>query len=79
VHRAHAGAAARARPEGAGEAGADAVTVEQIVHWGTAGGARVLGFEGVGTLAVGRPRTSRSTRSTSRATSACTTRRSGRW
>ena len=54
VHRAHAGAASRARPEGAGEAGADAVTVEQIVRWGTAGGARVLGFDGVGTLAVGQ-------------------------
>jgi cytosine/adenosine deaminase-related metal-dependent hydrolase len=54
MHRAHAGAASRARPEGAGEAGADAVTVEQIVHWGTAGGAQVLGFDGVGTLAVGQ-------------------------
>ena len=54
MHRAHAGAASRARPEGAGEAGADAVTVEQIVHWGSAGGARVLGFDGVGTLAVGQ-------------------------
>ena len=54
VHRAHAGAASRPRPEGAGEAGGDAVTVEQIVHWGTAGGARVLGFDGVGTLAVGQ-------------------------
>ncbi|MDP3820727.1 MAG: amidohydrolase family protein [Burkholderiales bacterium] len=54
MHRAHAGAASRARPEGAGEAGADAVSVEQIVRWGTAGGARVLGFEGVGTLAVGQ-------------------------
>ncbi len=54
MHRAHAGAASRARPEGAGEAGADAVSVEQIVRWGTAGGARVLGFDGVGTLAVGQ-------------------------
>ncbi len=53
THRSHAGAASRARPEGEGEAGADAVTVEQIVRWGTAGGARVLGFDGVGTLAVG--------------------------
>ena len=54
VHRAHAGAASRPRPEGGGEAGGDAVTVEQIVRWGTAGGARVLGFDGVGTLEVGQ-------------------------
>jgi cytosine/adenosine deaminase-related metal-dependent hydrolase len=54
VHRSHAGAAARARPEGTGEAGADAVTVEQVVRWGTSGGAKVLGFEGVGSLAVGQ-------------------------
>jgi cytosine/adenosine deaminase-related metal-dependent hydrolase len=54
VHRSHAGAATLPRPEGAGEGGADAVTVEQVVHWGTAGGARVLGFDGVGTLAVGQ-------------------------
>ena len=44
THRAHAGAATRPRPEGAGEAGADVVTVEQVVHWGTANGARMLGF-----------------------------------
>lgn len=54
VHRALAGAASRPRPEGAGEEGADKVTVEQVVHWGTAGGARVLGFDGVGTLAPGQ-------------------------
>jgi cytosine/adenosine deaminase-related metal-dependent hydrolase len=54
VHRSHAGAAARARPEGAGEAGADAVTAEQVVRWGTSGGAAVLGFDGVGSLAVGQ-------------------------
>jgi len=53
AHRAHAGAKSRARPEGAGEAGADAVTAEDVVHWATAGGAQVLGFEGVGTLEVG--------------------------
>ncbi|MDR6538588.1 hypothetical protein [Variovorax soli] len=50
VHRAQAGARSRPRPEGEGECGADAVSVEQIVHWATAGGAGVLGFEGVGTL-----------------------------
>lgn len=54
LHRAHAGAQARPRPEGQGEAGADAVTVEQIVHWASAGGAQVLGFEGVGTLQPGQ-------------------------
>lgn len=54
VHRSHAGAATKPRPEGNGEGGADTTTVEQIVHWGTAGGAQVLGFEGVGTLAVGQ-------------------------
>ena len=54
VHRSHAGAATQPRPDGGGEGGADTTTVEQIVHWGTAGGAQVLGFEGVGTLAVGQ-------------------------
>ena len=54
VHRSHAGAASRPRPEGRGEAGADAVSVEQVVHWGTEGGARVLGFDGVGSLGVGQ-------------------------
>jgi len=54
MHRAHAGAATRARPDGDGEQGADAVTVEQLVHWASAGGAEVLGFEGVGTLEVGQ-------------------------
>jgi cytosine/adenosine deaminase-related metal-dependent hydrolase len=53
AHRGHAGARSRARPEGRGEEGADAVTVEDVVRWGSAGGARVLGFEGVGTLAPG--------------------------
>lgn len=54
MHRAHAGAASRARPQGRGEEGADIVTVEDVVHWGTASGARILGFEGVGSLAVGQ-------------------------
>lgn len=54
VHRSHAGSASRARPDGQGEAGAEAVSVEQVVHWGTAGGARVLGFDGIGTLAPGQ-------------------------
>lgn len=54
LHRSHAGAQARARPEGMGEQGADAVRVEQVVHWASAAGAAMLGFDGVGTLAVGQ-------------------------
>jgi cytosine/adenosine deaminase-related metal-dependent hydrolase len=53
AHRGYAGTKSRARPEGAGESGADAVTAEEVVHWATAGGAKVLGFDGVGTLEVG--------------------------
>jgi cytosine/adenosine deaminase-related metal-dependent hydrolase len=34
--------------------GAAAVTAEDVVHWATAGGARVLGMPHVGTLAVGQ-------------------------
>lgn len=34
--------------------GASATTVEEIIHWGTAGGARVLGLGDVGTLAPGQ-------------------------
>ncbi|MDH1238807.1 amidohydrolase family protein [Stutzerimonas stutzeri] len=33
--------------------GPEATTVDDVVHWATAGGARVLGFEDVGTLAPG--------------------------
>jgi len=33
---------------------AAAMTVEDVVHIGTAGGARVLGLDGIGTLAVGQ-------------------------
>ncbi|TFZ01037.1 amidohydrolase family protein [Ramlibacter rhizophilus] len=39
---------------GAGEGDAAAVTVEDVVRWGTAGGAGVLGLDAVGTLAVGQ-------------------------
>jgi cytosine/adenosine deaminase-related metal-dependent hydrolase len=45
-----------AQPEYRGgrfEGGADAASVEEVVHWGTAGGARVLGLEGVGRIEVG--------------------------
>ena len=34
--------------------GAGAVTVEDVVHWGTRGGARVLGIDNIGALEVGR-------------------------
>ena len=34
--------------------GANAVTAEDVVHWATAGGARVLGLPQVGTLAPGQ-------------------------
>ncbi|WP_276314357.1 amidohydrolase family protein [Paraburkholderia phosphatilytica] len=34
--------------------GAAATTVEETIHWGTAGGARVLGLDAVGTLEVGK-------------------------
>jgi len=45
-----------AQPEYRGgrfEGGADAASVEEVVHWGTAGGARVLGLKGVGRIEVG--------------------------
>jgi 8-oxoguanine deaminase len=50
VHRADPRAGARTVQPG-GHAGA--MTVEDVVHIGTAGGARVLGLDGVGTLEVG--------------------------
>jgi cytosine/adenosine deaminase-related metal-dependent hydrolase len=46
VHRAHKGAS------GTVDGGADAVTVEDIIHWGTAGGGQVLGLK-TGVLAPG--------------------------
>lgn len=36
------------------EGGADAATVEDVVRWGTAGGAQILGLPAIGTLAVGQ-------------------------
>src|SRR5690606_5904668 len=39
---------------GQGEAQAASTTVEDVVRWGTAGGAQVLGLDAVGTLAVGQ-------------------------
>jgi 8-oxoguanine deaminase len=34
--------------------GAGAVSVEDVIHWGTRGGARVLGIDNIGALEVGR-------------------------
>lgn len=34
--------------------GASQTQVEEVIHWGTAGGARVLGLPGIGTLAAGQ-------------------------
>ena len=40
---------------GKGEAeAAGAATVEDVVRWGTAGGAKIMGLDAVGTLAVGQ-------------------------
>lgn len=50
MHRADPRAGARGRQPGGL---AHAMSVEDVVHIGTAGGARMLGLDGVGTLAVG--------------------------
>jgi len=56
LQRARIGEAALPRYQGGRfEGGAHAATVEDVVRWGSAGGARVLGFEGLGELAPGRP------------------------
>jgi cytosine/adenosine deaminase-related metal-dependent hydrolase len=34
--------------------GPASITVEQVIHWGTQGGARVLGIDNIGSLEVGR-------------------------
>lgn len=55
MQRAKGGEAAVAKYRGgAGEQGADWAAVEDVVRWGTAGGAAVLGLPGTGTLAVGQ-------------------------
>ncbi len=55
MQRARGGEAAVAKCHGgAGEVGAGDATVEDVVRWGTAGGAAVLGLPGTGTLAVGQ-------------------------
>jgi cytosine/adenosine deaminase-related metal-dependent hydrolase len=54
MHRADPRAGGRARAGGVQPGGhAAALTVEDVVHIATAGGARVLGLDGVGTLQVG--------------------------
>ncbi|WP_199029309.1 amidohydrolase family protein [Ralstonia sp. ASV6] len=55
MQRARRGEQARAQAEGgSAEGGADAARIEDVVRWGTAGGANVLGLEGVGTVAQGQ-------------------------
>jgi 8-oxoguanine deaminase len=54
MQRARGGQAALAKHRGgAGEAGAGDASIEDVVRWGTAGGARVLGLDGIGRLAPG--------------------------
>ncbi|KQR73697.1 amidohydrolase [Burkholderia sp. Leaf177] len=54
AQRARRGMAARAVYRGGSfEGGADAATVDEVVHWGTAGGANVLGLPEVGRIKVG--------------------------
>lgn len=55
MQRAKAGDASRAIYRGgAGETGAEVVTVEDVVRWGTAGGASVLGLSSIGTISLGQ-------------------------
>ena len=56
MQRARAGEATLARHLGGqGEAqAAQAATIEDVVRWGTAGGAKVLGLPAIGTLAPGQ-------------------------
>jgi cytosine/adenosine deaminase-related metal-dependent hydrolase len=54
MQRARRGHAARSRAEGGDyEGGADAATVEDVVRWGTRGGAAVLGMPDIGALRPG--------------------------
>jgi cytosine/adenosine deaminase-related metal-dependent hydrolase len=55
MQRAKAGEAAQPKFRGgAGEAGADAATVEDVIRWGSSGGAAVLGLPAIGSLAEGQ-------------------------
>ena len=56
LQRARVGEMALPRYQGGTfEGGGHAASVEDVVRWGTAGGTQVLGFEGLGELAPGRP------------------------
>jgi cytosine/adenosine deaminase-related metal-dependent hydrolase len=56
LQRARVGQHARPGYDGGSfEGGAHAASVEEVVRWGSAGGAQVLGFPGLGELAPGRP------------------------
>lgn len=55
MSRAREGLASRPLTRGGrGEAGVRLVSTDRVVHWGTRGGARVLGLDAVGTLAPGQ-------------------------
>lgn len=55
LQRARKGMLAKPKYEGGlFEGGADAVTVEDVIRWGTHGGAQVLGLNEIGTLEVGQ-------------------------
>lgn len=55
LQRARKGMLAKPRYEGGEfEGGGAAATIEEVVRWGTAGGAQVLGLTGLGTLAPGQ-------------------------
>lgn len=55
LQRARKGMLAKPRYEGGEfEGGGDAATIEDVVRWGTAGGAQVLGLTGTGNLAPGQ-------------------------
>ncbi|MCY6411505.1 amidohydrolase family protein [Acinetobacter sp. VNH17] len=55
LQRARKGMLAKPQYEGGlFEGGGDATTIEDIIRWGTAGGAKILGLDQVGTLEVGQ-------------------------
>ena len=55
LQRARKGMLAKSQYEGGlFEGGGDAATIEDVIRWGTAGGAKILGLDQVGTLEVGQ-------------------------
>jgi cytosine/adenosine deaminase-related metal-dependent hydrolase len=55
LQRARKGMLAKPQYEGGQfEGGADAATIEDIIRWGTVGGAKILGLDQVGTIEVGQ-------------------------